>query len=450
MSARASAAMSAARPQAASARRSPRARVVLDEAVTGVIYGQGTDMGDIDTYAFEYVTPSPATDDLQQSPPLSTDDPTYVRNTVVPGNTPDEVFEHVDALLGDLDNDYDKVRAVLDYFKPANGFRYDIDTIDGGSGSAIVDFLENKAGFCQQYAGAMAWILRAGGVPARVAIGLTRGTQRDGGWLVTTQNAHAWVEVYFSGHGWIPFDPTPSSGVSGSVFFPWAADPSETGNSGGASEPGQQEEPGLGPGDENLPENYLGDAAEIDDPAAAPTPDESAFGPYLMWTGLSTAILLALFIPAVWRLAQRRTRLGGRGTAAAAWDETLALAADYRIPLAESLTPRQTAAKLGEAAPTAHAAATALAHAVERHRYAAPGAAAAAPLPEAVKELRRELDRRAPASWRIRARLLPPSTGAQAGALRRRAAAAVVGTRDRLRPERRSKPRRDRAVRGGS
>ncbi len=54
----------------------------------------------------------------------------------------------------------------------------------------------------------MAAMLRMLGVPARVAVGFTSGSPDDGTWVVTDHDAHAWVEVYFPGYGWIDFDPT--------------------------------------------------------------------------------------------------------------------------------------------------------------------------------------------------------------------------------------------------
>ncbi|HEV2811775.1 MAG TPA: transglutaminaseTgpA domain-containing protein, partial [Solirubrobacteraceae bacterium] len=71
---------------------------------------------------------------------------------------------------------------------------------------------EDKIGYCQQFSGAMALLLRMGGVPARVASGFSPGTldQTRGEYVVRDLDAHSWVEAYFPGYGWIPFDPTPS------------------------------------------------------------------------------------------------------------------------------------------------------------------------------------------------------------------------------------------------
>ena len=56
------------------------------------------------------------------------------------------------------------------------------------------------------------------GVPARVAVGFTSGTLDDGTWVVTDHDAHAWVEVWFAGIGWVPFDPTPGRGTLGGEY----------------------------------------------------------------------------------------------------------------------------------------------------------------------------------------------------------------------------------------
>ncbi|MFZ0039722.1 MAG: transglutaminaseTgpA domain-containing protein, partial [Solirubrobacteraceae bacterium] len=72
---------------------------------------------------------------------------------------------------------------------------------------------KDKRGYCQQFSGAMAMLLRMGGVPARVATGFTPGTHNANPhqWVVTDINAHAWVEVWFPRYGWVRFDPTPPS-----------------------------------------------------------------------------------------------------------------------------------------------------------------------------------------------------------------------------------------------
>ncbi len=82
------------------------------------------------------------------------------------------------------------------------------------TGYPLLTFLfDSKRGYCQQFAGAMALLLRMGGVPARVAVGFTPGTYDASThrWVVTDIDAHAWVEAWFSGYGWVRFDPTPAA-----------------------------------------------------------------------------------------------------------------------------------------------------------------------------------------------------------------------------------------------
>jgi transglutaminase-like putative cysteine protease len=71
----------------------------------------------------------------------------------------------------------------------------------------------DKFGYCQQFAGAMALLVRMGGVPARVSTGFTSGIydRARGVYVVSDLDAHAWVEVWFPTYGWVRFDPTPAS-----------------------------------------------------------------------------------------------------------------------------------------------------------------------------------------------------------------------------------------------
>lgn len=100
-----------------------------------------------------------------------------------------------------------KAATLLRWFREDGGFRY------SNQGVQLPAFVERKrAGYCQQFAGAMALMLRYLGAPARVAVGFSSGTYDTDRrrWVVTDHDAHAWVEVWFDGYGWLPFDPTPS------------------------------------------------------------------------------------------------------------------------------------------------------------------------------------------------------------------------------------------------
>jgi transglutaminase-like putative cysteine protease len=82
----------------------------------------------------------------------------------------------------------------------------------------IVDcFAITRRGYCQYYATTMAVLLRAEGIPTRLATGFLPG-ERDSGTgveIVRNSGAHLWVEVYFPGYGWVLFDPTGEVGGPG-------------------------------------------------------------------------------------------------------------------------------------------------------------------------------------------------------------------------------------------
>jgi hypothetical protein len=109
--------------------------------------------------------------------------------------------------------EFDKAQDIYNFFRgPGSGFTYSTTTGPSVTGDPLVDFLfNNKTGFCEQYATAMAVMLRELGIPTRVAIGFTDGYASQGHRVITSQDAHAWDEVYFPGYGWITFDPTPLS-----------------------------------------------------------------------------------------------------------------------------------------------------------------------------------------------------------------------------------------------
>jgi transglutaminase-like putative cysteine protease len=65
-------------------------------------------------------------------------------------------------------------------------------------------------------------MLRMIGIPARVAAGFRTGAYHSatGAYSVSARDAHSWVEVYFTGIGWVPFDPTPPLSPGGNRYSP--------------------------------------------------------------------------------------------------------------------------------------------------------------------------------------------------------------------------------------
>jgi len=103
----------------------------------------------------------------------------------------------------------DVVEAAMTLLR-SNEFTYDTDVRDlpCASLSTVECFATYKRGFCQHYAATMAVILRDLGVPTRIVEGFLPGERTGGTEVIRNNNAHAWVEVYFPGYGWVPFDPT--------------------------------------------------------------------------------------------------------------------------------------------------------------------------------------------------------------------------------------------------
>ena len=123
------------------------------------------------------------------------------------------MWERARLLRADARTPYGVVVAIETWLRSTGGFTYDESPPAAAGAPPLAHFVAaGKRGYCQHFSGAMALMLRMLGVPARVAGGFTSGTHEDGGWTVTDHNAHTWVEVWFPGYGWLPFDPTPGRG----------------------------------------------------------------------------------------------------------------------------------------------------------------------------------------------------------------------------------------------
>ena len=114
-------------------------------------------------------------------------------------------------ITASFDNNYDKAMAVEAYLR--TNFGYTLQLSRTIPRDPLAEFLfERKRGHCEYFASAMAVMLRTQRIPSRVVNGFRTGEFNDitSQYLVRASNAHSWVEVYFPGHGWISFDPTPA------------------------------------------------------------------------------------------------------------------------------------------------------------------------------------------------------------------------------------------------
>ncbi|HMF03999.1 MAG TPA: transglutaminase domain-containing protein, partial [Acidimicrobiia bacterium] len=114
------------------------------------------------------------------------------------------------------------------FLDPSQGFHYSLDVdlgTDAQSQNAISQFLQSRIGFCVQFASSFTAMARAVGLPARVAVGYTPGRYDStaGLYRVTSEDAHAWGEVWLAGVGWTRFEPTPDSDLPGGSRLPGGA-----------------------------------------------------------------------------------------------------------------------------------------------------------------------------------------------------------------------------------
>jgi hypothetical protein len=355
--------------------------------------------------------PAPTVQDLQQGAndpdPQSSGAGLTSRWLQLP-SVPKFVTNLVNRLTSDLTTTYEKARAIFDFFAdPANGFVYSLKTTTGDSGNDLVDFLQTRSGYCQQYAAAMGVMLRVAGVPTRLVLGYEHAPPDKGGdFSISTLDAHAWVEALLPGNGWIPFDPTPTDGLVGgkTTDLAWAQHrygvpglqgPSRT-NTGQPAQRSSVAPSGSGA------------------PKLAASHGSSALTPAL-WTLVALLVLgMLTFLPAAVRATRRRRRYAAarRGDPDPLWAELSDTAVDLGYVWSPARTPRQVSAWLAsdaaETAPALHA----LAVAVEQRRYAPHGTSSdPAQLADGLREVTDRLRARRRGRMRLVARLWPASLG---------------------------------------
>ncbi len=135
----------------------------------------------------------------------------------LPDTTTTRTRELAESITQGKPTTYDKVIAVRDYVM--NTYPYDYFPPPQLPNTDAVDqfLFVDKRGVCEHFTSAMVVLLRAAGIPARFVVGYGSGTYNaiTGYYEVHANDAHAWVEVYFPGSDWVPFDPTPG----------WTGDP---------------------------------------------------------------------------------------------------------------------------------------------------------------------------------------------------------------------------------
>lgn len=323
------------------------------------------------------------------------------------------VQQLLDRTVAGKDTDYDKVAALQALFRDeANGFVYDEDADVPGfdQAGALERFLRGKQGFCEQYASSMGALVRALGIPARVAVGFTAGSRRpDGTYEVTTDDAHAWPEVWFSGAGWVRFEPTPRNTQ---VTTPGYTQPPD--------EAPVTDEPSAAPVEPAAPEsaapadpNAIDRGSDLDQAAGSSSGGGLSRGAVVV-LAVVTGLLALAAVPALLALLRRRRRWAVPSPLAA-WAQVHDDAVDVGHLWRPADSPRAAAAQLGASRalpPAAVEALDRLAGAAELARYARPSGSAvdAAGLSSDVHQVREALLAGASRRQGLQARFAPPST----------------------------------------
>jgi transglutaminase-like putative cysteine protease len=179
------------------------------------------------TYSVVSYLPNLSAQELLQDE-FSTEAPDQNNAYLDPGSLSEQAHQlAVQAVEGHDANPYELVMALTTYLQ--QNYRYSLELGHVPPGRDPVDWFlfDAKIGYCEQFATAEVLMLRSLGIAARLATGYSTGDYDPilNQSIVREHDAHAWVEVWFSGHGWVPVDPSPGFSALPATQFPnrWAA-----------------------------------------------------------------------------------------------------------------------------------------------------------------------------------------------------------------------------------
>ena len=222
--------------------------------------------------------------------------------TEVPSTLNNEIRRLAASITADAPTRFQKAQVLQQWFREDGGFRYDLSAVpSAGDGSAdLLAFLNDRVGYCEQFAASMAIMARIIGIPSRVAVGFLEPERAtNGSWEFSSRDMHAWPELYFPGSGWVRFEPTPQSRTSQPPDYTEAqfAEVTETPT------------PSAARPSEDLPERGAD--------AGADTATEDSSASSIPWVPVVSGLLglalvgLLLLTPRLVRTARRRRRLDG-------------------------------------------------------------------------------------------------------------------------------------------
>jgi len=272
------------------------------------------DKGDGYTVTSTYANPTPDELRAQGVGPVDPADLQLPTDVTIPA----VVAETAQRWTQDAQKPYDKVMAIMHHLRGPS-FTYDANVDLQDNPQALADFLHDRRGFCQQFAGLMAVMLRSLGIPARVGLGFTQGepvANETGTYIVHGHDYHSWVEVPFNGYGWLTFDPTPQFSDPASLTY-------AAGTTTIRCVPGQGHNCGnLHPGPGGKGQNAIDSRVHVGDVKAGITnrlqggdtnaPQTRTLGGLtlsdVVLAAVALALLVAVGIP-VWHGIRRRRRL---------------------------------------------------------------------------------------------------------------------------------------------
>ncbi len=173
---------------------SVRSPILLDE---GMVYSVVSDVPVTDARTLRLAHP----------PGPIVSEPIY---TQLPATLPDRVGDLARRITAGATTEYDRVQAVQSWIR--HNTTYDLNVPPDPAGVDAVDhfLFVTHTGFCEQIASSLAVMLRTLGIPTRLVTGYGPGERNPltGYFEVRQSDAHAWVEVFYPGIGWVPYDPT--------------------------------------------------------------------------------------------------------------------------------------------------------------------------------------------------------------------------------------------------
>ena len=257
-----------------------------------------------------------------------------------------ELYERARLVAGQTASPYAAAVALERWFRVTGGFTYSEQPgVTPGVPPLVSFVVDTKTGYCQHFAGGMAFMLRLLGIPARVAAGFGPGHYREEAWQVTDHDAHTWVEAWFRGYGWLPFDPTPGRArLSGSYsstslgFDPSAAARLLAGVVTGGEVFGQGATPGI-IGHDNERKTPRS-AADVPIPGlhAPPAPEEQKPSLLLFLLALAGGVAAVIVLLKQLRRRARYLTRDPRRIASACARELADFLTDQRLPASRGAT----------------------------------------------------------------------------------------------------------------